>query len=227
MVDKLKYLPLFFLISFPVFAQSQQETNFGSVFAFEGEKSLGRKLSLGIEEELRLVNNIKGFDRNAISAGLDYSLFNKKVKVGAYYSLLYTYNDKDYFEPRHRYYFNLSYKETVNSFTLSWRGRIQGTYRDENHGEYKVNPKYVMKNKFEIDYSIWGSPWKPYVSADISTLLNDPVAGHELTRIRFQGGTNWRWHRDTYLDFFLRWDEYLVRTDPRVLSFGASYKIKF
>ncbi|GHU65684.1 hypothetical protein FACS1894123_11690 [Bacteroidia bacterium] len=227
MYKKLKYLLFFFLISVPVFAQSKQETNYGAIFAFEGEKALGRNLSLGIEEEIRLIDNTKGFDRNVISAGLDYFLFNRKVKVGAYYAFLYLYNGDDYFEPRHRYYFNFSYKETVNSFILSWRGRIQGTYRDENYGSYKVNPKYVMKNKFEIDYAIWGSPWKPYISADMSTLLNDPVAGRELTRIRFQGGANWRWYRNIYLDFFLRWDEYPVRTDPRVLSVGASYKIKF
>ncbi|MDR1676675.1 MAG: hypothetical protein LBR86_09440, partial [Tannerella sp.] len=94
-------------------------------------------------------------------------------------------------------------------------------------GEYKINPKYVMKNRLEIACIIWGSPWKPYLSCDFSTSLNDPVRGNELTRLRFQGGASWRLNRTTYLDFFLRCDEHLTGDEPRVLSSGVACKMKF
>ena len=211
----------------PAFSQSEKETRLGTIMAVEVEKDLIRNLSGVLEEEVRLVNNRIGFDRSVTTLGLDYSLFNKKAKVGVYYAYIHLYNSDYYFEPRHRFYMNVSYKETVEPFIFSWRGRLQTTYRDENIGSYKINPKNIMKNKVEIAYTIWGSPWKPYVSCDISTLLNDPIEGYGLTRFRFTGGAIWRLNRTTYLDFFLRYDNEMDQRDPNGFSFGVSYKIKF
>ncbi|MDR0799893.1 MAG: DUF2490 domain-containing protein [Dysgonamonadaceae bacterium] len=207
-------------------AQVKQETNAGMVGSFQIEKDLGRAFTLAGEEEIRLTDNNVGFDRSATSIGLDYTIWRKRVKVGAYYSFLYLYNNDYLYEARHRYYFNISYKQPVNEFTFSWRGRFQSTYRDEDRGSYKINPKNVLKNKIEVDYTIFGSPWKPYVSCDFSTTLNDPVRNYELTRIRYQAGTNWRLDRTTTLEFFLRYDNYLGIQDPNRFSLGVSYKMK-
>jgi hypothetical protein len=218
---------LFILLSFASFAQSQREMDAGASFTFAVEKDLSRFLTLAMDEEIRIVDNNTGFDRNVTSLGLDCSLFDRKVKIGAYYAFIYLYNNDFLYEPRHRYYLNLSYKETFEPFIFSWRGRLQGTYRDENRGDYKINPKYVMKNKFEAAYMIWGSPWRPYLSCDLSTSLNNPLLEYELLRIRYESGVNWRLDRTTYMEFFLRWDEYLSDTDAHKLSIGVAYKMKF
>ena len=216
---------LFLTALLPVVAQ-ERETDAGLVLSYEAQKELIRNMSLSLEEEVRLVTNSIGFDRNVTTAGLDYAFWNKRVKVGTAYAFIYLYNSNYWFEPRHRYYFNLAYRETVGRFTLSWRGRVQGTYRHENRGSYKINPKYIMKNKFEVEYSIWGKPWKPFVSCDLSTELNDPT-GNDLARVRTEAGTTYRLNRTDYLTFFLRWDEYLADSDPRVLSAGVGYRMKF
>lgn len=220
---------LFLLACFPIstFAQTPREIDVGASLTVEMEKELNRFFSVTGEEEVRLITNSVGFDRSITSLGVNYSLFSSKVKVGAYYAFLRLYNNDYLFESRHRYYLNLSYKEIFEPFTFSWRGRLQGTYRNENRGAYKINPKYVMKNKVEVAYTIWGSPWKPYFSCDFSTSLNDPVRGRELTRMRFQGGASWRLNRTTYLDFFLRFDDHLAYDDPQVVWLGATYKVKF
>ena len=218
---------LLLLVSLSAFSQSDKETQLGAIMAIEVDKVLGRHFSVALEEEIRLINNNIGFDRSVTTLGLDYSFFNKKAKIGAYYAYIYLYNNDYLFEPRHRFYLNMSYKEVVEPFTFSWRGRLQSTYRDEDIDRYKINPKYVMKNKLEVTYSIWGSPWKPYVSCDFSTILNDPmVDGYDLIRMRFMGGVNWRLNRTTYLDFFLRYDKQMDQRDPNVFSLGVSYKIK-
>ena len=225
-IFRLKYLLfIFFCIPFLSYSQSKKETNLGASLSLELEKDLSRYFSLNMEEEVRLINNNKGFDRSVTSLGLDYALFNKKVKIGAYYAFIYLYNNDYLFEPRHRYYLNLSFKQPIEQFTLSWRGRLQGTYRDENRGEYKINPKYIMKNKFEVEYAVWGRPWKPYVSCDLSTELNDPK-GNDLTRIRYQGGTSWRLNRTDYLNFFVRFDHYMAGDDSNTWAVGVAYKIK-
>ena len=219
-------ISLLMFVSLPVLSQSDKETRLGAAMAIEIEKELSRKFSGMFEEEVRLIDNRIGFDRSVTSLGLDYSFLNQKAKIGAYYAFIYLYNSDYLYEPRHRFYLNISYKENVAPFTFSWRGRLQSTFRDEDIDSYKVNPKYIMKNKIETAYSIWGSPWKPYVSCDFSTMLNDPVKGLFLTRMRFVGGVNWRLNRTTYLEFFLRYDKEMDRRDPDIFSLGISYKIR-
>jgi hypothetical protein len=226
MINKIVKLLIFFLLlSVSSFAQSRKETDVGASLSLELEKELNRFFSLSMEEEIRLLDSPTGFDRSVTSLGLDYALFGRKLKFGAYYAFIYLYNNDHLYEPRHRYYFNLSYKETINQFTLSWRGRVQGTYRDENRGEYKINPKYGLKNKFQVEYAIWGSPWKPFISCDLSNDLNNPM-GNALTRIRYQGGTGWRLNRTDYLDFFVRYDQYMAGDEHNGVSIGVGYKIK-
>ena len=222
---RLKTLILLTLFSCIVFAQ-EQETDLGAILSVELKKDLNHKIGISFEEELRLLNNNVNFDRIASTVGLDYAIIDKKLKVGVYYSYIYMYNSDYLYESRHRYSLSLSYKEPIGKFTLSWRSRLQGTYRDENRGEYKINPKYILRNKFEVTYSIFGAPWKPFLSCEISNTLNDPL-GNEISKARIQGGTSWRLDRTTYLEFFLRDDEYFSAKDPRVFSIGATYKKEF
>ena len=218
---------LFLFIAFPALAQnSEQDTRLGTALMLDLEKKLIRNLTAAFEGEVRLVNNQVGFDRTSATIGLDYKFFNQKAKIGGAYAFIHLYNNDFLFESRHRYYLNLTYKESIKAFTVSWRGRLQGTYRNENRDRYKINPKYVMKNKVEASYSIFGSPWTPYLSCDFSTVLNDPMLnGYGLTRLRFTGGTSWRINRNNYLDLFLRYDRELDRRDPNTISLGIGYKI--
>lgn len=218
---------LFLLLIFPffVYAQEKRETDAGAALSVEIQKNLVRNFNLSLEEEVRLIDNRIGFDRSVTSVGIDYALFNNKIKVGGYYAFLYLYNNDYRYEMRHRYYLNISYKETINSFTLSWRGRLQGTSRDEDRGSYKINPKYMMKNKLQVEYTIFGSPWKPFTSCDIYTELNNPK-GNEIPRIRYQGGVSWRMNRTDYLEFYLRYDDNFSEDDPKTVMIGVGYKIK-
>ncbi len=222
----MKYIScILFLLLVPVFiyAQGKQETNLGASLAVELQKDLNKKIRVSLEEEVRLLNNRVGFGRSVTSLGLDYSFLNDKAKVGTYYSFIYLYNNDFLYEARHRYYANLSYKESFGQFSISWRGRFQSTHRNENRGDYKINPKYIMKNKAEVEYSIWGKPWKPFVSCELYSELNNPM-GNELYRIRYQGGTTWRLNRTEYLEFFLRYDNNLNRLDDNALMLGIAFR---
>lgn len=205
----------------------ERETDLGAMFSVQLNKELSRFLELSFEGEARLLtNNNSGFDRLSGDIGLEYTIL-PGLKAGAFYSHIYLYNSDFLYENRHRYYANFSYKYDVNrKITLAWRTRFQGTTRDENRGEYKTNPKYVLRNRVEIEYAILGTPFKPYFSCEATNSLNDPL-GNEIYRLRFQGGITWRLDRTTYLEFFVRANEYLVDEDPRVVSIGIGYKKNF
>ncbi|MDR1814826.1 MAG: DUF2490 domain-containing protein [Tannerella sp.] len=221
------YILLFLLTPIVLNAQPQRETKGGAVMSLNVEKDLPlRNMSVNFEEELRLITAPNVYDRTVSSLGIDYALLDRKIKIGAYYAFIYLYNNDFLYEARHRFYFNLSYRQNVEQFTFSWRVRLQETLRDENRGSYRVNPRYVMKNRLEAEYAVWGKPWKPFLSCDFSTNLNDDETRYDLVRLRFQAGANWRINRTTSMDFYLRWDEYLKDDDPRVISIGAAYKMK-
>ena len=213
------------LIPFYTFAQSERETDLGASFTVELEKELNKSFSVTFEEELRLITNNIGFERNMITLGLDYS-FLDRFKVGIAYCNIHLYNSKHYYENRHRYYANLSYKQPLGDFILSWRGRFQGTYRDENRGSYKINPKYVLRNKIDLEYTIFGSPWRPSISADVSNTMNDPT-GNYCYRVRYQGGVRWRMNRTESMEFYVKFDHYIADDDPHVFAIGTTFKKKF
>jgi len=213
------------LLTVPVFAQRQREMNVGAILSAEINKGLTRRFDLTLGEEIRLSNNTIGFERSVTTVGLDYTLWKRKLKMGVYYDFIYLYNKNHLFEARSRYYYNLSYKQAIESFTLTWRGRIQGTYRDENRGSYKINPKYTLRNRLQLEYSIFGKPWKPSISCELSNELNNPT-GNDLIRIRYEAGTTWRLNRTDYLDFFIRYDRYFDFREPHTLYIGTGYKVK-
>ncbi|MDR1223040.1 MAG: DUF2490 domain-containing protein, partial [Tannerella sp.] len=142
------------LLSVVSFAQSRKETVGGAALSFEVEKEYGRFLSLSVEEEVRLTGSGPGFDRSVTAVGADYAFINRRLKIGAHYAFQYLYNKDDLYEPRHRVYLNVLYRQAFAPFTLSWRGRLQSTLRDENRSSYRINPKHVMKNRIRAEYEI-------------------------------------------------------------------------
>jgi hypothetical protein len=231
----IKFCLLLFLL-IPIFVQAQERVTQGGLsLQYGAEKDLygnrhGHQLSLSVDEELRLVgnNNPVSFDRSVTSVGFNYSLLDNRLKTGVFYAFMYLWNGDYLYEMRNRFYFNLSYRQPIDrQWQILWRGRVQSTFRDENTGSYRVNPRYVMKNKFEIRYHKLGTPFQPYLSCDLSTNLNDDITRYDIFRARFQAGTAYRLNLTNILDIFVRWDEYRTGDDPRSIYLGASYSMKF
>jgi hypothetical protein len=219
-------LLLLLLFTRPLSAQQENRTETGMSLSFAAGRDLHRNLNINFEEEVRLITGSNGFDRTVCTLGLDYSLFDRRIKIGACYAFIYLYNDDHIYESRHRFFLNLTFRQNQEPFTFSWRIRLQETLRDNSRGRYRINPRCVMKNKLEIEYAIWGKPWKPFLSCDFSTNLNDPETRYDLIRLRFQGGVNWRLDRTASIDFFVRRDEYLKNRDPHVVSLGVAYRLR-
>ena len=218
----------FFALFSPVlFSQNARETRLGTIFSVELEKEFTKSFSGIFKQDLRFENNAAGFDRTASTLGLEYSLIRKKLKIGGFYSFIHKYNNDFLFESRNRFYLNLIWKETLSPITIMWRGRMQTTFRDENKGSYRVNPRSYIRNKLEVSYAIFGSPVKPFVSCDFSTIVFDPKRNLELAKIRYTGGVNWRLNRTNYFELYLRYNQRMDFRDPNSLALGAMYKVKF
>lgn len=221
-----RYVFLICFVSFSFFSFSQfNKVDLGFNTDINVEKELYQNLVINIAEELRLESNEVGFDRNVITVGLDYSIFNKSLEFGVYYAFIYTYNNENIFEPRNRLYTEISYKHSFEQFKVSWRSRLQATYIKINEIESKINQNYHMKNKLEIAYVIKNKAFTPFLSCDISTNLNGENS-YGVERLRFKSGTAWHINGKNTLYFFIKWDEYLDKIPNDIVALGVSYFLK-
>ena len=232
----------------PLSAQSEA----GLLVSAEAEKQVNKKLSFGIEAEMRTRNNLKTMDRWKFGIGAEYKL-TSWLKANAGYNLLnqnyredYNYKSSgalnkwrpSYWGIKHRVYASLtgSYKFS-NNIKLSLRERWQYTYRpektvqrwdyDDEEWEDKVRSatgKNQLRSRFEIAYDKKHALLTPYANVELYNSL-------AIEKIRYTVGTDIRLNKQHSLGVFYRFqdmknvdaDDY----DPDMHYIGLGYKFTF
>ena len=235
-------------MSLPLFAQSEG----GLIAGAEAEKKVNKKLSVGIEAEMRTRHDFKTIDRWKFGIGASYKL-TPWLKANAGYDLLnsnfrekisykssgnYNHWRPSYWGVKHRLHFSLtgSYKFS-NNIKLSLRERWQYTYRpektverwdfDDETWEDKVRSgkgKNQLRSRFEISYDKKRALFTPYASIELYN-------SWAIEKIRYTVGTDIRLTKQHSLGLFYRFqnmknvdeDDY----DPDMHYIGLGYKFKF
>ncbi len=221
---------LFVLIIILIFQEekaSAQNSDFGIRFGAELSKKLTKKIELQFEEEVRLNQNVSSFDRSLTTLGGSYAL-NKTFKAGLFYTYIYANNQDDgYYESRHRFGGWIQAVQKVNRFKISLREKFQNTYRDEDLGNYKYNPKMYLRSKFKVSYNIKNLPFNPYLSAEMHYQLNNPY-GNDIDKWRYTAGTEYSINKKFAIDLFYRLDNELnVKNPVRTSVLGTMLKYQF
>lgn len=232
----------------PLSAQSEA----GLLVSAEAEKQVNKKLSFGIEAEMRTHNNLKTMDRWKFGIGAEYKL-TSWLKANAGYNLLnqnyredYNYKSSgalnkwrpSYWGIKHRVYASLtgSYKFS-NNIKLSLRERWQYTYRpektvqrwdyDDEEWEDKVRSatgKNQLRSRLQLEYDQKGALLTPYANVELYNSL-------AIEKIRYTVGTDIRLNKQHSLGVFYRFqdmknvdaDDY----DPDMHYIGLGYKFTF
>ena len=162
---------------------SAQDTDFQTWSSIEVKKKLSKKLTVDVEEELRLCNNSTAFGKNNVSASATYNL-HKKLRVGAGYRYSYVNDFDDGYSRAHRLMLNATLRhKTESDIVFSFRERFQTDWSSAPH-EYA---SLYLRHKLQAAYSSKESPWGPYVNVEFSQSLNNP-AGNGFDRIRAFAG---------------------------------------
>ncbi len=219
------FLTSFFTIL--AFGLSAQEKDFGIRFGADITKELTKKIDLQLEEKIRLNQDATEFDRVMTTLGARYS-FNKIFDAGLFYTWIYANNQEDgYYEHRHRFGGWLQAAKKYNRFKFSVREKFLTTYRDEDLGNYKYNPKSYLRSKLEVAYDVPKIPLKPYLSAEMHYQLNNPE-GNETDKWRYTAGMEYDFTKKLGLDLFYRVDDEVNVNNPVCTSvIGAMIKYKF
>lgn len=203
-----------------------QYKDFGIMGSFALTKAINKKWDAKLEQELRTNTNTSRYDRSKTTFGLDYTIIKKTLKVEGDYNFIHQ-RQKEYFEFRNRASFSLTGSKDFNQFSFDLRSRLQSTWRDENRGDYKYNPKLVWRNMLECSYAIFGSPFKPYVSAELFYPINS-AHGFYMDGVRATLGAKYRTTQRSTLDFYLRYNQDVQQESPQSMlyaGFGWRYRL--
>lgn len=184
-------------------------------FGFDLKFNLWRGLSLSVEEDARLKNNLSGFDRSYTYATLSYR-FNPYFKFGVGYTFMAIWHDgkkstdyEKYWDFRHRINLDFTGNVSTGRWKFTLRERPLATIRMLSYDPLeKVSPEYTLRSKVEVEYSAMTAPIKPYFAFELSNTLNHSkyIEKNYIDRYRFNIGLKWRLNKSNSIDFFYRFD---------------------
>ncbi len=231
MADRFLFTVLLLIFSEVLAAQTE---DFGVWTSAGIEKEL-KKLSIGAEAELRTTDFLGGIDRWSLRTEAGYDIV-KPLKAGVAYQFIY-FNDTEYsdFQPRHRFYLFLQWKQELGRFTLALRERLQRTTKDESgrikeNGKtdtYRINPDICWRNRFKLAYDIPRFPINPSLSVETFYQLNNPD-GNGFEQFRYSLAFSCKIKKDHELEVYGLLDQGVYSEDP-VSEYvgGLSYTFSF
>lgn len=249
MIRKTLYLLAMIMLPLMSFAQSD---DFGVWTSISADKKVNKKISVGIEAEMRTRDNSEKIDRWSFGVEAKYKL-TKWLKASVGYSLLDDNNYKitykalngapnklaEYWGVRHRFNVSLTASQKFGNFQVSLRERWQYTYRpektidqrwdfddDEYDGKaktYSGRGKNIMRSRVQISYDIPNSHFEPYVSAEMYN-------GWSVEKMRYTAGVDWKITKRHAVGAYYLYQAVHDDDDdnePNLHILGLEYKFKF
>ncbi|MBR4147203.1 MAG: hypothetical protein IKU00_04855 [Bacteroidales bacterium] len=223
---------LLLALALPSFAQSGRNKDLGAIVGMDYTVGLWRNVEMEVEEELRFENyGGAHLERWLSSVAFDAPLtfipwMGNRLHAGIQLGYVRHHCDEGYFDNRYRYGLDLSYFETVQRFKLSYRTRFLSTYRDERMGNYRVNPKWYWRNKFQAVYQMPASRFKYTLSTEFFMRLRGDDSFIDHLRTTFS--VNYRIARRQSISGFLRMDnEFQVKKPFDRFYLGVTYHLKY
>ncbi len=220
------------------------------------DKKINKKLTIGVEGEMRLRDNMKQADRWSAGVDLTYK-FTKWLKASAGYTVLrenvhklkykYYFDDPDegiealkreaiFWRVRHRFHVSVTGDIDVGRFNFSLRERWQYTFRPEKtvRAWNFLDEDWEMHTYRGKGKNVLRSRFQ--VAYDIAKCKVDPYANVELynawaiNKIRYTAGVEWKITKNDVLDVSYRYQD--IRGDgyddePDSHIIGINFNHKF
>lgn len=227
------FTTLLLLTGFSVTAVAQA-TDFGLWSDIEFSKKLKNGMTLVLDEEFRLRNQLRTTDKIQSTLELDYKI-NNYFNAGVCYALINYYHPgnmkhdyQNYWETRHRLSVFGEGEYNLGRFNFSLRERFQTTYRVlDSVSTASVNPKFILRSKFSVSYNIPKIPVEPYAFCELFQVLNGPDK-YKFEEYRFSAGLKYEISKQLSVKVgYVYSDEYDVEDGEKsnVATIGISYKL--
>lgn len=181
-----------------VITSSSQTPDFGLWSEVGVSKKINDSLTVFLDAEFRLRNELKTVNKFQTSLGFDYKL-SDLFKVGASYTLINYYHPgnkshdyKNYWETRHRLNLFGEGEYEIKRITITLKERFQATYRMlDSVSTANVNPKFIARTKLMVSYNIRKTPIEPYATCELFHVLNGPDK-MTIEELRLGGGVKYK-----------------------------------
>lgn len=230
MITFKKKIVIVFLFTFSLVFSQEDTSDLASWNTIRIEYKLNKKWSFGLEEQLRLKNNISQIDEYFTELSASYKLFsNFKLGLGLRYI---RENDTEGniqgYENHFRFNIDATYKHKIDRIALSYRLRYQnknelGFSYDE--GDYA---NQNLRLKTAIKYNIDNWPLDPKFSAEIFNRFQEDGEKNGFTKYRLTLGTDYKIKNFGKLGLFYRYQKEINIDIPETLHIiGLKYTYTF
>jgi len=200
---------LFFSISVVTFGQKPSDFELWSGAAFK--LKINKKLSFGVQEQLRFNDTISALNKSFTEVGLKYK-FNGHFSVEGSYRYIARPNRSN----QHRATIDGNYSWDKKGVPLSFNYRLRYQHLFAGKGDY-------IRNKVEFGYNL-SKLVDPFISYEIFFRLNGK---NEFRVSRFTVGLDWRIIKPLHASVFYRLqDDIFIKTPERRHIFGVMLNYK-
>ncbi|SFS38752.1 DUF2490 domain-containing protein [Lutibacter maritimus] len=206
-----------------------QNSDLGNWTAIELEYKFNKKLSFGLEEQLRLKENISQIDEYFTEISTEYDL-TKNFSIGAGARFIKENDNEGKIqgnENHFRFQLDAAYKHKIDQFSLKYRFRYQNKNElgiSASEGDYA---NQHIRLKTSIGYNI--KKWKldPEFSAE---LFNHFKKNEEngFDKFRLSIGTDYDLKKYGKINLYYQFEKELNTSNPSILNvIGLKYKYTF
>lgn len=186
-MKKITVLVLFF---FAFIGKTTAQSEYGTYTSIGIDKKFG-KWKFGAETELRTIDYLNLIKRWSVELDASYKIA-KPFSVNFGYQLMNVLDQKYLnYQWRNRFKLEAEGKKKWGDFSFSLSEGLQLTTKDDNKrikddgsiDTYAINPAWIWKNSFEIEYDIPKSKFSPGYEFQTYYELNNPD-GNDFDKIR-------------------------------------------
>lgn len=204
-----------------------QTSDFGMWNTLSINKEISDKLTFGIDQELRLRDNLSTLHLIYTNVGASYKVTDY-FKVALIYRFIDRHKEDLTWGIRHRIYTDFTFKVKPGDFSIAYRARFQAEWRARGYtGEFGNIPEVFMRNQLKIGYKAT-SDIEPYIGTEVRWQLQNPrIPYHEsIDRARYFAGVNYEINKHNVIGtYFLVQKEVNVIDRQSLFIWGLEYTI--
>jgi len=168
--DKLLYTLVILLLGNILFAQETKTIrDLGLWTGVVIEKSVGKKWTFSLREEVRFKNDISELYKYFTELGIEYRI-NRNFSLEGNYRYIKDRNDEERFENRSRYNFGLEYKGKLAFITLVYRLKYQKEVEGLKIYDMREPYEKYLRNRITLRYNKLRK-LEPFLSGELFQLF--------------------------------------------------------
>ena len=192
--------------------------------------------TLTLTEKVRFSNGSTRYSQSKTALVLQQTLlkrqldlYDMRLRIGGGYTFINRLSDpydNPWYENQHRLMVQGTLAKDHGFWRFGGRARMQSTFRNESHGDFRYIPKLMLRGRLSAAYSMPDRPWKFGANAEYFYRLNDP-RGAFVDEMRYTLESTRILDRRQSITLYLKYFHEMQVADPvRMLCIGLKYEFE-